>query len=355
MRGMLLFAASPALRLAPPVMQMHLQGGSLRTWSHRGPADQVNVQVGSDGRPVDAEFELWQGPGNTPVKMRVYGDDGQHRPVSASVGTGYNRWGPNTVAMRNTGPLEFPISADVQVEGPYGHPMHGHPMHGRPMYGGSPYDEQQYMGSVQPTQGMRAPSHRIQGGALRTFTFDGSVGSVQVNLFSEGMPINATVEILQGPNSDRQGIELYSDDGRGKPISYILETPGYGSTISITNKGPIEFPLTAAVVPVAPQRPDQMYGGRVSGMMGREMGGAFVGGVDNGRSRYGRGDRYGRGGDPYGGGRMMSGPAGRAGGEDPMQYGEDPYRGGRGGGGRFSEYAYAGMEGHGSRYGPNVY
>ena len=39
--------------------------------------------------------------------------------------------------------------------------------------------------------------------------------------------------MLQGPNSNRQTIELYSDDGRSKPIFYTLEMPGYGSTVQV--------------------------------------------------------------------------------------------------------------------------
>jgi hypothetical protein len=277
---MLLAALTPqqpgATRVAPPVMQMtrarrmvqdrQLQGGSLRTWSYgSGQPDQVHFDVGSDGRPVDAQFELWQGPGNTPVRSRVYGDDGYARHVSATVGTGNSGWGTNTVTMRNRGPLEFPVNAEVGASN-------------------TPHPS-----AYQP----RAAQQRIQGGALKTFTLDGTVGSVTVHLQSEGLPISAVIEILQGPNSERQSIDLYSDDGRRKPVSYLLELPGYGSTISITNTGPMTFPLTAAVVPYGPQRMEQQsqmgYGAMPFGMDDYGMPGA---------GRYGAGDPYGRNGQP---------------------------------------------------------
>ena len=73
-----------------------VQGGSLRTWSYRSPAvEQVQVVLGTEGRPLDADIELWHGPDNTPVKMRVYCENGQLRPFSTVIETPR---GPNTVA-----------------------------------------------------------------------------------------------------------------------------------------------------------------------------------------------------------------------------------------------------------------
>ena len=74
------------------------------------PSVEQQVSVGTDGRPLSADIEVWDGPGNTPVSMRVYGEDGQQRPVRAVIG---GRGTPNTVAVRNTGPMEFPMTASV--------------------------------------------------------------------------------------------------------------------------------------------------------------------------------------------------------------------------------------------------
>merc|ERR1712072_1387197 len=148
---------------------MGVQGGSLRTWSYRSPAvEQVQVVLGTEGRPLDADIELWHGPDNTPVKMRVYCENGQMRPFNAVIETPR---GPNTVAIRNIGQIEFPIAADVIADN-----------------------------VEMPSADAQSFATTVQGGALRTYPFDPTVDSVEV-------------------------------------------------LIRIVNTSPVEFPMTAGVVP----------------------------------------------------------------------------------------------------------
>merc|ERR1712023_278831 len=210
-----------------------VQGGSLRTWSYRSPlVEQVQVVLSTEGRPLDADIELWHGPDNTPCKMRVYVENGQLRPFSAGIETPR---GPNTVAIRNIGQIEFPIAANVVADA-----------------------------VDQPSADCAAASMTIQGGALRTYPFDPTVDSVQVLLRTDGRPLNARIELLQGPNNNKQVIELYTEDGLDRPFFCHLVTPGSGNVVRIVNTSPIEFPMTAAVVPFTINT-DMSYGAVLGG------------------------------------------------------------------------------------------
>merc|ERR1719482_2708151 len=212
-----------------------VQGGSLRTWSYRSPAvEQVQVVLGTEGRPLDADIELWHGPDNTPVKMRVYVENGQMRPFSAVIETPR---GPNTVAIRNIGQIEFPIAANVVA------------------------DEVDL-----PSPDAHSFATTVQGGALRTYPFDPTVDSVEVLIKTDGRPLNARIELLQGPNNNKQVIELYTEDGCDRPFFCILETPGAGNVVRIVNTSPVEFPMACSVVPHSVNdmmAPDAVLGGDV--------------------------------------------------------------------------------------------
>lgn len=213
-----------------------VQGGSLRTWSiTTQTVDRVQVLLKTEGRPLNANVELWHGPDNTPQKMGIYVEDGSLRPFNAifeTPGSG------NAIAIRNTSPLEFPLSAGVKAE-----------------VAGSPNG---LGASIQALAENGAPRLVQGGGTIQTYPFAPAVQSVQVLLKTDGRPLNSRIELLQGPNNNKQVIEIYIEDGMLRPFFMIVETPGSGNVVRIVNTAPVEYPLTATVEPYVV---DESFGG----------------------------------------------------------------------------------------------
>jgi hypothetical protein len=196
-----------------------LQGGALRTWSDSsGSFERVQLSLNTEGRPLNAHVELWHGPDNTPLKLSIYSDNGDLRPFNAVIETPA---GQNTVCIRNTGTMEFPLAACVGTE----------------------------VEDVAKRLSDMGTLKTIQGGSTVTYPFDHSVASVQVLLKTNGRPLNARLELSQGPNSSKQYIDIYTENGMLRPFFVVIETPGAGSVIRVVNTGTVEFPVTACLEP----------------------------------------------------------------------------------------------------------
>lgn len=193
-----------------------VQGGSLKTWSFADPrVDRVQVCLRTEGRPLKSNIELWQGPDNTPYKLDVYLEDGELRPFNAAIDI---PGGSNSISVRNTGQLEFPISACIEAD------------------------------TSNMGKGM-GKGRVIQGGAVHTIPFDPTVQSVHLLLKTDGRPMTARIELMQGPYNDKQVMEIYTEDGMFRPFAAVIETPGVGNVVRIVNTATVEFPLTATVEP----------------------------------------------------------------------------------------------------------
>ena len=221
-----------------------VQGGALKTWTYLTPGiERVQVEMYTEGRPLDADIELWRGPDNTPQKIRVYIEDGSDRPFRAIIETPGSG---NTVAVRNVAQVEFPLEASLSTK-------------------------------VDITPMSFEAPRPLQGGAIRSFPFDPYVESVAVELSTDGRPLNARLELLQGPNNNKQVVEVYTEDGLERPFHIILATPGASNVLRVVNTASMEFPFSASVGIHSAGTPEDDYGDVVIG--GDNFGGGFMAGV----------------------------------------------------------------------------
>ena len=267
----------------------NVQGGSRKTfYGDRRGGDDGQVVLETDGRPLQSTVEVWEGPNHTPCAVRVYSEDGYRHPFQGQFANTNNPYKPpSAVHVKNDGPMEFPLEA--QVNGVRGNRMGGgssvfdrdttyrngrsssvfdrDDWSGRGRGGRNSYNPYGYRGNYNPFGSSSSTSrgssnsfhpatgngyHTIQGGALRHFSFY-DARSVQVDLKSEGMPINAKIELWQGPTCVKQVAEVYSEDGLNRPYSQLIEFDDDwygGGTIAIRNMGSLSFPIEASIRPM---------------------------------------------------------------------------------------------------------
>jgi hypothetical protein len=201
-------------RTSSPIM---VPGSALRTWSDSY-VERVQLSMKTEGRAMFANVELWHGPDTTPLKITIHSDDGSVHPFNAVIETPA---GPNTIAVRNKGTMEFPLAACVET------------------------DVENVASRLSETGTLKA----IQGGDSLEYPFDRSVASVQILLMTNGRPLNTRIMLSQGPDNDKQFIDIYSEDGFLRPFFAVIETPGIDNVVRVVNTATSEFSMIACVQP----------------------------------------------------------------------------------------------------------
>jgi len=218
-----------------------IQGASLKTWDFNSEhLDAVQVLLKTEGRPLKADIELWQGE-NAPQKISVYSENGETRPLSAFVATPYQ--GHTAVAVKNSGEGEFPMKACVEADlNPTGNYLAGK----------GPANTNQLAKYTLQQLWQKARPKTVQGdGATYVVPLESNIQRVQILITSEKNPINARIEILEGPNNVKQVMEISTEDGKARPFFCVLDLPDpiLTNVMRVVNTGPFEFPIECRIEP----------------------------------------------------------------------------------------------------------
>jgi hypothetical protein len=192
-----------------------VEGKTRKTWGFNDVSkDMVQVALTSEGRPVDADIDLWIGPDWTPFKLKAYTEDGKARPIQTLVGT---RNKSAMIEVMNVGEYEFPFKA------------------------ASNYAKGS-MASAPTTIAATTEGERVDGGALRSYPVSESAEMMEVVLKTDGRQLNARIEVLNAPNNPKQTFEVFTNNGELNALCVCFNTPDAGNTVRIVNLAPVEFP-----------------------------------------------------------------------------------------------------------------
>jgi len=205
---------------------MNVSGdGSIKTWSV-APRDttRVHVSLVTNDNPIDAKIETWQGPEDIPQDIDVYVEGGaRSRFVVVLSMPGLS----NTLAVRNfvRSVLDSPrvqIVADI-------------------------------------TPSLKVSISRISNSKIlrdihpdhdRTYPLAPFVEKTLVAIMTDGYPLKAHTELLQGPLVAKQVIHESTQDSFARPVYAIISTPGTRNAVRISNECAETSTISAFVEPI---------------------------------------------------------------------------------------------------------
>jgi len=196
-------------------LAQRIEGKTRKTWKFSDVSkDRVQVALTSTGRPVHADMQLWIGPNWDPMKLKIYSEDGNLRPVQTLIGT---RNKLATIEVKNVGEYEFPIKAAANYA-------------------------QGAMAQVPQEVIATTPGVRVDGNALRSFPVDQSTKQLEVVLNTDGRQLNARIELLNAPNNPKQTFEIFTNNGELNCLTVCFNIVDAGNTVRVVNLAPVEFP-----------------------------------------------------------------------------------------------------------------
>lgn len=209
-------------------------GGTVRTWDIPTETERLQYVLETNGRPLKAKVELWEGPVRLLHSMDVNLEDGSQTPYKGMLAFPK---GPKALKISTTGSQEFPCTFGAEVPS---------------------MERTKQLIAFQNDVWDSNPKHTMQGtvqegglGAVKAFPISDSIESVQIMWWSKDTGKRAAkskIEVLQGPNSIRQVFDLHCE-GTTQPYHAIIETPGPGWTIRMWSKAPMEYPHEIVVEP----------------------------------------------------------------------------------------------------------
>ncbi|CAJ1942210.1 unnamed protein product [Cylindrotheca closterium] len=221
-----------------PSLETVQGGGTVRTYKMPLWADKCQMLFTTDGRPMKAEANLWLGPLRVVHTMKIDMEDGAKTPYQSTIT--FKKFG-QVLKVSTSDSLEFPMLAGVYVP----NPERAKELHQNTI---------DVFDNATPEQKKRIQGGSTLGGggAVRYWTIPPNVQSVQVIGWSKDVgkkSFKLKVEVLQGPNNIKQGFFLQCG-GSTQPYHGVLQTPGPGSIIRITNQKFLEDGLIQiAIVP----------------------------------------------------------------------------------------------------------
>jgi len=221
-----------------PPMETIQGGGTVKTYQMPPWAERAQYTLETYGRPLKCTVQLWVGPLRNVHTMTIDSEDGRKTPYSATIK--FKKLGP-TLKISTSDDVELPVLASVSVPPPE-----------RSDELGEIFDD--IWDNCIPEEKQKIQGGSTEGGpgTVRTWSIPNNVNSVHLMAWSKyvsKLSLKAKIEVLQGPNNHKQDMFLQCGGG-SQPYHAVIDTPGDGWLIRVTNKKFVEDGLfEMAIVP----------------------------------------------------------------------------------------------------------